>query len=126
VASVVLTSLADADIAHIIDDLNRLAGVNVADRYDANFDILYRCLARYPDSGAPRPKLGAHVRISAVSPYVVIYEHIEDDDVVMIMRIIHGRRNITRKLVRGGVSLRRTPPMQSGLRSDSARRVARG
>jgi toxin ParE1/3/4 len=102
VASVVLTSLADADIAHIIGDLNRLAGANVADRYDANFDMLYRRLARYPVSGAPRPKLGSHVRVSAVSPYVVIYEHIEDDDVVMIMRIVHGRRNITRKLVRGG------------------------
>jgi toxin ParE1/3/4 len=102
VASVVLTSLADADIAHIIDDLNRLVGANVAARYDANFDMLYRRLARYPDSGAPRPKLGAHVRISAVSPYVVIYEHVEDDDVVIILRVVHGRRNITRELVRGG------------------------
>lgn len=96
-ASVVLTSLADADIAHIIGDLDRLAGASVAERYDANFDMLYRRLERHPDSGAPRPKLGAHVRIAAVSPYVVIYEHVEDDDVVMILRVVHGRRNITRK-----------------------------
>jgi toxin ParE1/3/4 len=101
VASVTLTSMADADVAQIIDDLDRLASVTVAERYDANFDRLYRRLARHPDSGAPRPRLGAHVRISAVSPYVVIYEHVEDDDVVMIPRVVHGRRNVTRKLVRG-------------------------
>jgi hypothetical protein len=43
-------------------------------------------LAQYPDSSAPRPKLGAYVRTSVVSPYVVIYEHLEDDDVVMPRR----------------------------------------
>jgi plasmid stabilization system protein ParE len=39
-------------------------------------------LAVHPDSGAPR--LGERVRICVVSPYVVIYEHIEADDMVMI------------------------------------------
>lgn len=98
-ASVVLTSLADADTAMIIDDLNKRAGANVADRYDADFDKLYQRLERFPDSGAPRPKLGAQVRVSVVSPYVVIYEHIEVDDVVM-MRLVHGRRKITRGMIR--------------------------
>jgi plasmid stabilization system protein ParE len=41
-----------------------------------------------------------HVRICVVSPYVVIYEHIEAEDTVMIMRIAHGRRKITRKFLR--------------------------
>jgi len=65
VASVVLTSLADADIAHIIGDLDRLAGASVAERYDANFDMLYRRLERHPDSGAPRP---SSARMSALQP----------------------------------------------------------
>jgi toxin ParE1/3/4 len=100
VARVVITSLADADTAKILNDLNKQAGANVADRYDAGFDNLYQRLAQYPDSGAPRPKLGAYVRTSVVSPYVVIYEHLEDDDVVMIMRIVHGRRRITRHMLK--------------------------
>jgi plasmid stabilization system protein ParE len=58
-------------------------------------------LTDYPKSGALRPALGAHVRICVVSPYVVIYEHIEADDTVMIMHIAHGRRKITRKFLRG-------------------------
>ncbi len=99
-ARVVITSFADADTAKVINDLNKQAGADVADRYDADFDNLYQRLAQFPDSGSPRPKLGAYVRISVVSPYVVIYEHVEDDDVVMIMRIVHGRRKITRRLLR--------------------------
>ena len=35
-------------------------------------------------------------------PYVVIYEYIEDEDVVMILRVVHGRRDIASRFVRGG------------------------
>lgn len=100
-ARVVITSSADADTAHIITDLGAKAGANVADRYDADLDMIYDRLASHPQSGAPRPALGAHVRICVVSPYVVIYEYIETNDTVMIMRIAHGRRKITRKFARG-------------------------
>lgn len=97
----VITEPADADIARIIDDLGVKAGANVADRYDADFDRLYVRLAAHPESGAPRPALGRQARISVVSPYVVIYEYLAADDAVMVLRIVHGRRKITRKLLRG-------------------------
>ena len=45
---------------------------------------------RVPQSGAPRPALGRLVRIGVVSPYTIIHEYIEADDVVTIMRILHG------------------------------------
>ncbi len=48
----------------------------------------------YPLSGNRRPKLGTRVRIAVVRPYIVIYRTNEDD--VMIMRVLHGRRKITR------------------------------
>lgn len=99
-ARVVITSPADADAAHIIAGLGAKAGAGVAARYDADFDKLYERLAVHPESGAPRPTLGRRVRICVVSPYVVIYEHIEADDAVMVMRIVHGRRKITRRLFR--------------------------
>lgn len=104
-ARLVITSPADGDAAHMIADLGAKAGAkagaNVADRYDAALDRLYERLTDYPKSGALRPPLGMHIRICVVSPYVVIYEHIEADDTVVIMRIVHGRRKITRKFLRG-------------------------
>jgi toxin ParE1/3/4 len=101
VARVAFTASADADSAKIIADLTAAAGANVADRYDADFDKLYERLSDHPKSGAPRPALGRYVRICVVLPYIVIYEHIEADDTVTIMRIAHGRRKITRQFVRG-------------------------
>lgn len=100
-ARVVITASADADTAYIIADLGAKAGASVAARYEADFGRLHERLSDHPKSGAPRPSLGAPVRICVVSPYVVIYEHIEADDTVTIMRIAHGRRKITRKFVRG-------------------------
>jgi toxin ParE1/3/4 len=43
--------------------------------------------------------LGADVRIGVVTPYVVIYRHTELDDTVIVMRLIHGRRDITEHLI---------------------------
>jgi plasmid stabilization system protein ParE len=95
-----VTALADADAARIISGLNRQAGANTAGRYSETFDDLYRRLAQFPNSGALRPKLGAGVRVSLAWPCVVIYEHVEKDDVVVIMRIVHGRRKIVPRMVR--------------------------
>lgn len=99
-ARVVVTPEADADLAFIIEDLFEKAGARVANRYEADFDSVLNRLVDLPQSGAPRPSLGKHVRICVVSPYVVIYEHISADETVTIMRVAHGRRRITRKFVR--------------------------
>ncbi len=99
-ARVVITGLADADSTAIIHDLTSTAGELVADRYEADFDALYRRLERFPESGAPRPALGAYVRIGVVPPYNVIHEYIEANDTVTIMRIVHGRRRITRGMMK--------------------------
>jgi toxin ParE1/3/4 len=99
VARVVLTASADADTAFILRDLAAKAGANIAGRYDAEFDTLYRRLERFPESGSPRPALGAIVRIGIVSPYNVIHEYIAADDVVTVMRLLHGRRRVTRRML---------------------------
>ena len=96
---VVLTASADTDTASIISDLAAKAGANVADRYNAEFDALYRRLELFPESGSPRTALGRLVRIAIVAPYAIIHEYIEADDVVTVMRILHGRRQITRRML---------------------------
>jgi plasmid stabilization system protein ParE len=62
--------------------------------------IVPQRLLRWPESGAPRPRLGEAVRIAIVSPYVMIYEYNRDDDTLVLLRMLHGRRNITDRLLR--------------------------
>ncbi len=100
-ARVLVTPSADADTAEILTYLAVKAGYGVAARYNASFERLYDNLADFPDSGAPRPKVGVGVRIGIISPYVVIYRHTEATGAVRVLRIVHGSRRITGRLLRG-------------------------
>ncbi len=67
----------------------------------ATIRTLTRSIAAWKDSlkaALPAP-LGRLVRIAIVSPYNIIHEYIEADDAVTIMRIVHGRRRITRRML---------------------------
>ena len=99
---VIVTDLADADTAKIMDELARDAGPLVASDYNARIEALYERLANAPEGYQARPKLGANIRVGVVFPYLVIYRYLKSDDTVSIIRVIDGRRNITRRLVRGG------------------------
>jgi plasmid stabilization system protein ParE len=44
--------------------------------------------------------LGQNVRIAIVSPCILIYDFVAEDDVIFLLRILHERRNITRELLR--------------------------
>jgi toxin ParE1/3/4 len=90
--AVQITASADADLAG-------RAGWMIAERYAAAFDALFERLADHPAMGAPRLELGLHTRIGIVQPYLAIYEYREDK--VTILRVLHGRRNITARLIRG-------------------------
>jgi toxin ParE1/3/4 len=52
----------------------------------------------FPRRGGPRPSFGRYARVGVVSPFVVIYDY--RSDVVTVLRVLDGRRNITRRLVR--------------------------
>ena len=97
-AQVIVTERAKRDVRRILSDLNERAGYGVAARYAADFKATYRRLADVPAGGSPRPALGPDSRIAIVLPYIVIYDH--KDDVVTVLRVLHGKRNITRDLIR--------------------------
>jgi plasmid stabilization system protein ParE len=100
-AQIIVSLLAQADTDGIVVDLTKKAGYKVAAEYAESFETLYERLTAHPDSGSPRPTIGRHIRIGIVAPYIVIYEHIRANDTVTIFRIVHGRRKITGKLLRG-------------------------
>ena len=96
----VATAEADADASDILAYLDRQAGAGVAADYGRRFRLTLERLVDMPESGAPRPALGRHARIAIVSPYLLIYDYVPDDDTVTLLRILHGRRNITHALLR--------------------------
>jgi toxin ParE1/3/4 len=95
----VVTVDAEADTSGILDYLERAAGRRVAEDYGRRFQQAIEQLADLPEAGPPRSALGGGVRIGIVSPYIIIYDYNRDDDTVTLLRIVHGRRNITRGLL---------------------------
>jgi len=59
-------------------------------------------LAAFPESCQARPSLGPNIRVGVVTPYLVIYRYLESKEQVSVIRIVHGRRNITQEVLRGG------------------------
>jgi toxin ParE1/3/4 len=100
-----VTADAETDANDILDYLEREAGPRVAGDFGRRFRIAIGRFVDLPETGPPRPALGLNVRVSIVFPYVLIYEYSRDDDAVTLLRILHGRRNITRRSLS-----RRNPP----------------
>jgi toxin ParE1/3/4 len=86
------------DAAAIIELLSDKAGIDVAAKYLREIDALFERISRFPRSGMRRPSIGRDIRFGVVEPYVIIYRY--RADTVTVARIVDGRRNITRQLVR--------------------------
>jgi plasmid stabilization system protein ParE len=97
---IVVSPRADSDWDEILDRLVLRGGYAVAHRYASGLDTIYENLLKSPAMGSPRPQYGQDTRIVVLSPYLVIYDHLIDEDTVQIVRILDGRRNVTRRLVR--------------------------
>lgn len=96
---VIYSEAATADLKEILSDLAVKVGRSTVLKFRDQFRAVGRRLANIPRSGAPRPDLGENVRIAVVAPYVVIYRHIEAEDGVQILRMLHGKRDITKRLI---------------------------
>jgi plasmid stabilization system protein ParE len=53
-----------------------------------------------PGTAAPRPALGPNIRITIVKPYLIVHEHERSDEALYVLRVVHGRRNITADILR--------------------------
>jgi plasmid stabilization system protein ParE len=95
---IVVTARANVDVREILERLNQLAGQAVAEKYARDLRSVYERLSMFPASGARRAVLGPFARIAVWDPYVVIYDYVEEE--VRIIRVLDGRRNVTRRLVR--------------------------
>jgi plasmid stabilization system protein ParE len=97
----VVSPQANADFSNILERLRELAGQSVAERYARDLRAVYQRLTIFPEIGSPRRKLGGATRIVVLRPYLVVYDYFRRDDFVNVVRIVDGRRNVNRRLVRG-------------------------
>jgi toxin ParE1/3/4 len=96
----VVPETARRDIRDIVMDLELRARRGVALRTARKFDELLTSIEQFPGTCSPRPRLGKKIRCSAVHPYLVFFEYEALADTVTVLRVLHGHRRITRKLLR--------------------------
>jgi plasmid stabilization system protein ParE len=99
---IVVSPVARRDLLQIVTHLAVVAGPATADRWDQKLWRAIDEISESPGSGPPRPALGEHTRIVVVHPYIVIYDHVRGSGSLQVLRVVHGRRNITRDLLRDG------------------------
>jgi toxin ParE1/3/4 len=95
----VVTADAEADLDAILSYLESEAGSLVTERYAQRFRTTIVRIIDFPESGAPRPIFGPEARIAIVYPYLVIYDYDREGDVATLLRILHGKRNISEDLL---------------------------
>lgn len=96
----IVTGDAEDDLNEILDYLNEKAGALVAEEYGRKFLTSIERLAEFPGIGAKREALGPNARIGVVPPYILIYDYASAEDTLTLLRILHGKRDITRRIVR--------------------------
>jgi toxin ParE1/3/4 len=95
-----LSARAQVDFDEIIDYLRKVAGPTVANKYGRNIQNAVNRVAEIPGIGSPRPQFGPGTRVTIVRPYLIFYEEAEGSGEVLVLRVLHERRNITRDLLR--------------------------
>ena len=98
---VVVAPQARDDLVSIVTYLAAVASPATARRWNDRLWAAIQGLSEFPGTGTPRPRLGAHIRIAVVRPSVVVYEYHRGTARLDVLRVVHGRRQITRKLVAG-------------------------
>jgi toxin ParE1/3/4 len=95
----VVTADAATDVNEILDYLKREASPRVAEEYGQKFRRTQERPVEFTGLGSRRPELGGDTRIGIVQPYILIYDYTKRDDTLTLLRVVHGKRNITSRLI---------------------------
>jgi toxin ParE1/3/4 len=98
----ILSAQARLDLVAIIEHLTEVASPRVARGIESSFKEAIDGLSISPGLGSPRQHLGAETRITSVHAYLIFYDGGPDSATVHVLRILHGRRNITPDLIARG------------------------
>jgi len=101
-ARVTFSPQARRDLADIVDFLFDFASPQTARKYEIEIRRVIENLTDLPSTGSPRRAFGPAVRILIVKPFLIFYDDRSDQGDVLILRILHGSRDITQDLIHGG------------------------
>ena len=96
---IVYSETARADIIAIGDKIREAAGELIAERFVARIVATVESLEFMPARHRIRAELGADLRVAGFHKYLIFYR--VTNDVVSIVRVLHGARDITAKLLSG-------------------------
>ena len=94
---IVYSAAARDDLTKVTLDLSSERGVEFARSYVANLRSRIETLSTSPKRYRVRPRYGKGVRLRPELPYNVFYQ--ANLDHVLVVRILHGRRKITRRTI---------------------------
>jgi toxin ParE1/3/4 len=98
-ADVQFSPQAQRDLREIVETLTEVVGLPTARKYHDAIRDAANNLRDFPASGSPRPGLGATARVIVIDPWLMFYEFDSGKGAVSIVRILHGRRDITGDLI---------------------------
>ena len=90
---------AEGDIDDILSYLGREAGCATAIAYAERFTDAIERIVAFPGHGTARPQLGPQARVAIVYPYLLIYDFDAAEDLATLLRVLHGKREITERLI---------------------------
>ncbi len=91
------TETARADIVAIGNYLRENAGEVIAERFIERIIAVVDSLKTSPRRHRERPELAPGLRATGIRKYLIFYR--VEQDTVTIVRVLHGARNITAKLI---------------------------
>ena len=94
---IVYSETARADIIAIGDEIRNAAGEFIAERFVARIIATVESLEFMPTRHRIRSELVADLRVAGFRKYLIFYRVV--DDAVSIVRVLHGSRNITARLL---------------------------
>jgi toxin ParE1/3/4 len=86
-------------LAEIWAALATEASEQVATRFVAAIEAHFEPLRHFPNSGAPREQFAPGLRVTFHSPYAIYYLRLQD--ALVVVRVIHGARDIAALADRG-------------------------
>lgn len=89
------TATAESDLEEILEYLNTYNPA-AAEKFAMQLDSRCQLLPTQPKTGRPRDDLVAGMRSMVVGRYIIFF--LPNDNEIVIVRILHGSRNITPEL----------------------------
>ena len=94
---VVVSPEAERDLRDLLDRIADAVGERTAESYVDRLVTVVERLARIPRaSGRPVPQLGEGLRCHPFGNYNLYLRYEEPTDILFLVRVLHGRRNIVR------------------------------